>query len=59
MRTGDSSQAVQTVVLPNEFVYEGSVFKKDMVKSVLFALCITAFEIALYFVYYLHVFERR
>jgi len=34
-------------------------FKKDLLKSVFFAVFITVFEIALYFIYYLRVFERR
>jgi len=34
-------------------------FKADLVKSVVLAIFITVFEIALYFVYYQRVWERR
>jgi len=59
MKTADGFQTPQVGLLQNDFMATDAVFKKDMVKSVLFALSITAFEIALYFIYYLRVFERR
>lgn len=34
-------------------------FKTDLTKSILLAVFITLFEIALYFVYYQRVWERR
>jgi len=58
-RAEQSFQTVQTGVLQNEFLFEDTVFKKDMLKSIFFAISITTFEIALYFIYYLRVFERR
>jgi len=59
MRTDHTFQPVQTAVMQNDFLSVDPMFKKDMIKSVFFAIFITAFEIALYFIYYLHVFERR
>ena len=59
MRTVESSQIAQTGVLQSEFLSVDPLFKVDMIKSILFAVFITAFEIALYFIYYLRVFERR
>ena len=54
-----SSAAVQTTTLPSDFLSVDPMFKKDLLKSIIFAFCITGFEIALYFIYYLRVFERR
>ena len=59
MRSERSFQTVQTGVLQNEFLFEDTAFKKDMIKSIFFAVFITVFEIALYFIYYLRVSERR
>lgn len=59
MKTVQPSRAVTTGVVQNEFLVVDPMFKKDLLRSVLFALGITAFEIALYFIYYLRVFERR
>ena len=58
-RNLDRSQAVQTFVRDEAFFSANPQFKKDMVKSILFAILITAFEIGLYFIYYLRVWERR
>ena len=58
-RITDYSPAVQTVTVQNDLLTADPFFKKDLLKSVLFAIGITGFEIALYFVYYLRVFERR
>jgi hypothetical protein len=54
-----SSQTHATAVMQNEFLTVDPMFKKDLLKSIFFAVLITAFEIALYFIYYLRVFERR
>lgn len=54
-----SSQTHATAVVQNEFLVVDPMFKKDLMKSILFAVFITAFEIGLYFIYYLRVFERR
>jgi len=59
IKVSDSSTGAQTAVLSNDFLTVDPLFKKDLLKSILFAVCITGFEIALYFVYYLRVFERR
>jgi hypothetical protein len=58
-RNLDRSQAVQTLIRDETFFSANPQFKKDMVKSILFAMLITAFEIGLYFIYYLRVWERR
>ncbi len=55
----ESAPSVQTATLHEDFLFVDPVFKKDMVKSICFALFITLFEIALYFIYYLRVWERR
>jgi len=54
-----SVQTASIGVLENDFLSADPVFKKDMLKSIFFAVLITGFEIALYFIYYLRVFERR
>ncbi|MCX6730831.1 MAG: hypothetical protein NTZ55_03210 [Candidatus Roizmanbacteria bacterium] len=54
-----SSQTLATAVVQNEFLVVDPMFKKDLLKSIVFAVLITAFEIGLYFIYYLRVFERR
>ncbi|MFH0773475.1 MAG: hypothetical protein V1922_04145 [bacterium] len=59
MKISESSQAMQTGVIQNEFLSVDPLFKKDLMKSIFFAVFITVFEIALYFIYYLRVFERR
>ena len=59
VKINESSVSVQTATLQNEFLSGDPMFKKDLLKSILFAVGITGFEIALYFVYYLRVFERR
>jgi len=59
IRIQEVSQAVQTVAIQNDFLSADPAFKKDMIKSLFFAALITVFEIGLYFIYYLRVFERR
>jgi len=59
IKINDSPTGVQAINLQNDFFAVDPLFKKDLLKSILFAVCITGFEIALYFVYYLRVFERR
>lgn len=54
-----STRTPITGVMQNEFLAVDPMFKKDLMKSIFFAVIITAFEIALYFIYYLRVFERR
>lgn len=58
-RTIAHQQAVQTLAPDDVFFSGDPAFKKDLIKSILFALAITGFEIALYFIYYLRLFERR
>jgi hypothetical protein len=48
-----------TLAKDDSFFVIDSAFRKDLVKSVLFAITITGFEIALYFIYYQRLFERR
>ena len=59
MRTVESSQTTQVGAIDNAFLSGDPLFKTDMMRSIFFAMFISAFEIALYFVYYLRVFERR
>jgi len=58
-RNLDQSAVVQALVKDEVFFSSDPVFKKDMIKSIFFAVLITAFEIGLYFIYYLRVWERR
>jgi len=59
MRNNTQTVAVQTHVVDDTFFAGDPMFKKDLLKSVGFAIVITGFEIALYFIYYLRLFERR
>lgn len=54
-----TSQAVQNGTSQSEVFSQDPYFKKDLMKSIFFAVFISVFEIGLYFVYYLRVFERR
>lgn len=58
-KNGGASQTPKPVAVQNDFLTADPMFKKDLIKSILFAVFITAFEIALYFIYYLRIFERR
>jgi len=59
MRTVGSVEKIKIENVQSEFLSGDPLFKRDMMKSIFFAVFITVFEIALYFVYYLRVFERR
>jgi len=59
IRTNTSVQRGETVVLQTDLLSINPYFKKDLIKSIFFAVFISVFEIALYFIYYLRVFERR
>jgi len=59
MRRDESIHSAKSVALDSGFLSVNPEFKKDIVKSIFFAVFITVFEIALYFIYYLRVFERR
>ena len=58
-KVNDSVQAAQSPGAETKFLVVDPVFKKDLIKSIFFAVLITGFEIGLYFIYYLRVFERR
>jgi hypothetical protein len=59
LRTMKPSLVTQPKIGEDDFLKGDPSFKKDMMKSIFFAVLISVFEIALYFIYYLRVFERR
>ena len=59
MRMVEPLKSVPTTAVQDELLSVDPLFKKDLFKSIFFAAFITVFEISLYFVYYLRVFERR
>jgi hypothetical protein len=59
MRNTVQTAAIKIHETDDSFFAGDPMFKKDLLKSILFAVGITAFEIALYFIYYQRLFERR
>lgn len=58
-RNTDQLSATQVLQKDESFFSIDPQFRHDLLKSIFFAVGITVFEIAIYIIYYLRVFERR
>ena len=59
MRTTHQPLGAHTAVTESNWFQEDPHFKKDLAKSLFFAVSISLFEVVLYFIFYLKIFERR